>query len=464
MLKRLFSLFLLITLFVFPNRVVTAQESQPDGPVYVVQTGDTFYSIAIKFGLTVDDITRANPQINPNLLSVGTEVVIPGLKGVHGKLVTETIPLGETLRTLSIRNGVPEDQVARLNRLTSPSEAYAGASLIIPQEENKQQPQNRYLLSSKQSLFELAVQKNENPWLLAEMNQSTSTWDALPGEAIFGAAGDPNEQVSLISPSIKEIAINPLPIQQGETSTVKIATTQAIELTGTLAGRDLKFFPDGDNQYVALQGVHAMADPGIYPFTLQGKLSDGTQFSFEQMVILQALGYAREKIDGVDPSTIDPANTKPEDDQVKELVTPATPEKYWTGPFAVPGYDPNWITSTFGNRRAYNGGPYIYFHTGVDYGGGTGLPIKSPAPGVVVFAGPLTVRGNATFIDHGWGVYSGFFHQSEFKVKVGDHVDTGQVIGLSGGTGRITGPHLHWEVWVNGVQVNPLTWLEKSFP
>ena len=145
-------------------------------------------------------------------------------------------------------------------------------------------------------------------------------------------------------------------------------------------------------------------------------------------------------------------------------MTDASPKKYWSGVFAVPGYDPTWITSWFGNRRSYNGGPFNAYHSGVDYGGGTGLPIKAPAPGVVVFAGPLTVRGNATIIDHGWGVYSGFWHQSEFKVKVGDLVETGQEIGSSGGTGRITGPHLHWEIWVNGVQVNPMTWLETSFP
>ena len=67
-------------------------------------------------------------------------------------------------------------------------------------------------------------------------------------------------------------------------------------------------------------------------------------------------------------------------------------------------------------------------------------------------------------IDHGWGVYTGYLHQSEIMVKVGDHVEAGQVIGLVGGTGRVTGPHLHWEVWVGGVQVDPLEWLEKIFP
>jgi hypothetical protein len=86
------------------------------------------------------------------------------------------------------------------------------------------------------------------------------------------------------------------------------------------------------------------------------------------------------------------------------------------------------------------------------------------AAGRVVFAAPLTVRGNATIIDHGWGVYSGVWHQSQMLVNVGDMVEQGQVIGLVGGTGRATGAHLHWEVWVNGVQVNPLDWLDQPYP
>ena len=92
------------------------------------------------------------------------------------------------------------------------------------------------------------------------------------------------------------------------------------------------------------------------------------------------------------------------------------------------------------------------------------MPISTAANGVVVFAGETIVRGNATIIDHGWGIFSGYYHQSESYVQTGDQVESGQVIGLVGASGRVTGAHLHWEVWVNGVQVNPMIWLEKSFP
>ncbi|NMC53043.1 MAG: M23 family metallopeptidase, partial [Chloroflexi bacterium] len=84
--------------------------------------------------------------------------------------------------------------------------------------------------------------------------------------------------------------------------------------------------------------------------------------------------------------------------------------------------------------------------------------------GKVVFAGPLDVRGNAVILDHGHGVFSGFWHQSEILVSVGDTLSAGQQIGLIGTTGRSTGPHLHWEVWVNGVQVNPYDWVVNAYP
>jgi len=120
--------------------------------------------------------------------------------------------------------------------------------------------------------------------------------------------------------------------------------------------------------------------------------------------------------------------------------------------------------SFYGNRRSYNGSPYIYFHTGLDFCGGVGSEIYAPAPGVVVYTGTLTVRGNATMIDHGWGVYTGYMHQSEILVDVGDYVEAGDLIGLVGGTGRVTGSHLHLEIWVGGVQVDPMDWLDRAYP
>lgn len=201
---------------------------------------------------------------------------------------------------------------------------------------------------------------------------------------------------------------------------------------------------------------------------MEATLPDGSKQSFEQMVLVTSGNYLSEPIPLNDPSLIDPAVTEPELATLTAITAPSTPTRYWTDIFTSPATDPNCFTSRYGTRRIYtvinsdlevNG-----FHTGLDFCGGEGLQIFAPAPGKVVFAAPLTVRGNATIIDHGWGVYSGFWHQSQISVNVGDMVETGQVIGLVGDTGRVTGAHLHWEVWVNGVQVNPLDWLNQPYP
>jgi murein DD-endopeptidase MepM/ murein hydrolase activator NlpD len=185
------------------------------------------------------------------------------------------------------------------------------------------------------------------------------------------------------------------------------------------------------------------------------------------MVLVTSGEYGSEEL-SVPAETIDPAVTDPENQTIFSIISPATPTQYWNGIFAAPAVYSNQFTSLFGRHRIYRGiGTELVvegFHTGLDFAGGEGLQIFAPAPGKVVFAAPLTVRGNATVIDHGWGVYSGFWHQSQISVNVGDIVETGQVIGFVGGTGRVTGAHLHWEVWVNGVQVNPLDWLNQSYP
>jgi murein DD-endopeptidase MepM/ murein hydrolase activator NlpD len=236
--------------------------------------------------------------------------------------------------------------------------------------------------------------------------------------------------------------------------------------------RPLTIFSDGAGSYVGMIGIHALAEPGFYPLHLQGSAADGTSFSFSQLVGVAPEDYPFDQPLTVDPATIDPAITQPEDAQWTALAATATPERLWDKLFMIPSPFPQdycletgecW-TSRFGNRRSYNGSPYNFFHTGLDIAGKVGTEIYAPAAGVVVFAGPLTVRGNATMINHGWGVYSGYMHQSEILVEVGDQVEAGQLIGIVGATGRVEGPHLHWEVWVGGVQVDPLDWLSQSYP
>src|SRR6266480_87401 len=116
------------------------------------------------------------------------------------------------------------------------------------------------------------------------------------------------------------------------------------------------------------------------------------------------------------------------------------------------------ITSPFGYRTdPVLGGNRL--HAGVDIGASSGTPIKAAGDGVVVMAGWNGGYGNFTLIDHGGGLATGYGHQSSIGVRVGQHVSTGEVIGQVGSTGASTGPHLHWEVRVNGTPVDPMGWV-----
>ena len=462
MLKRIITLLLFIIIFTSTQ----AASAQSGGPIYIVQSGDTLSFIASRFNVTLDDLVNANPTIDPNFLNEGQQVVIPGLEDVTGILETEVIPFGDSLRSLSRRTQVSDAQLIQLNRLVSPTELYVGISMIVPVQEGQIQFNSRMSPSEGESLLELSIKQGIDPWTLSSINKLDGTWEAIPGDILYSPAEDDDNASGLPSAFISA-SIEPLPMVQGGTEVVRVQLSDGYSAVGMLVDHPLQFFPENGEQ-IALQGIHALLEPGVYPLHLEATLSDGHRQSFEQMVLVTSGNYLSEEIPLNDPSTLDPTVTEPELQQIVAITSPSSPTRYWNGIFASPSVYTNCFNSFYGTRRTYrviNSSVEIPgFHTGLDFCGGENLQIFAPAPGKVMFAGPLTVRGNATIIDHGWGVYSGFWHQSESYVNVGDMVEQGQVIGLVGGTGRVTGPHLHWEVWVNGVQVEPLDWLDQAYP
>jgi len=458
-----FIMILVLVFLVLPTSTITAQS---EGPVYIVQPGDTLNSIAERFGIGINDLLESNSLVDPNLISTGTQLIIPSLPEVSGVLNTDVVPFGETIRSLAKRYQVPQELLNKLNRITSPSEVYAGSSLILLEQDNMVKLDSAQAMPTGSAFFDLAVGINDNPWKLTIQNKDPYTWIHNPGEVVYLSSSDGDTVLSPISPKIRSVNIAPLPISQGETVKIDIETNEPLEISGNLGEYSLSFSSLGENRFVALQGIHAMSTVGLIPLKLTFSDSSGGNISFQQSLLLKAGGFGQDPPLAVDSETIDPANTKPEENQVKEIVSIFTPEKYWDGAWMPPTANPECIKSRFGNRRSYNGSDYIYFHQGVDYGVCVepSLAILAPAAGKVVFAGPLTVRGNTTILDHGWGIFTAYFHQAEIKVGVGDVVSPGQDIGTIGATGRVTGPHLHWEIWVNGVQVQPLSWLENMYP
>ena len=452
-----------------PNSFVYAQDHLPGGPIYIVREGDSLWNIAARFKVTMDELKNINGISDPNLLAVGVSLVIPGLEGYQGLLDTQTILYGETLRSLSRRYRLPVETLARLNHLTTPDELFPGATLVIPAQSVNLSSGKRVGLTPGQSLLELAVLHNTNPWDYVMANDLPGTWGALPEDVLL-LPDQERDGPGALPGAIDSVTLYPFPLFQGKTLVIKVTGKPGIILTGSLDGRQLNFFHQEDG-YVSLKGIHALTDPGLYPLNIKGTLPPnppylGKTFTFTQSVLIRSGDYTYDPVLNVSPEMIDPAITIPEDDLWESLGVTVTAEKLWQGVFQspVPNEFENCRTSLFGTRRSFNGSPYDYFHTGLDLCGGVGTEIFAPATGKVVFAGPLTVRGNATVIDHGRGVFTAYDHQSEIFVNPGEYVESGQLIGLGGATGRVTGPHLHWEVWAGGVQVDPMDWLERSFP
>ncbi len=446
-----------------PSGIVKAQNPSSAGPVYIVQEGDYLSDIAARFHVSQQDLANANGIVNANQITVGQQLVIPGLEGIQGVLTAQPVLFGETLHSLSLRYHISEDKLAQINHLTSPNELYAGYSLVILQTDNPPSLGKRVSLPVDQSLLELSVLNGTDPWVILSNNLLDHSTEIIPGDVIR-VPGQEDLGSGALPSDISSVAITGL--TQGETSQVEITGNPGISLQGSLMNHSLNFFPDHDNRYIALQGVHALAEPGLYPLNIYGTLPDGSAFNFSQDVLVSAGDFLFDIPLNVDPATLDPATTGPEDKIWRDLSSQVSTDKLWQGELSLP-VEPVFAecyASRFGSRRSYNGSEYSYYHTGLDYCGQVGDPIYATAPGVVVFAGPLTVRGNATMIDHGLGVFSAYMHQSEILVNVGDRVEQGQLIGKVGNTGRVEGPHLHFEVLVGGVPVNPLDWLNQGYP
>lgn len=449
----------MLLIFVIP---ASAQDDAPADPQYVVQPGDTLSNVADRFGLEINTLIAANQIANPNQVFAGTVLVLPGVDWVSGIIDTFTLPVGETLRSVQRRYHIDLETLARLGGVISSSQVYVGYPLLVASDGSEDFQSARMVVGQQTSLLEIAAETGGNPWAIAAHNQLANPQFPLPGDVLL--LPDTNDPGPGALPSPLSIQVRRGNFTQGKTTVIEIsAAGQPLLLNGSLIDKELTFIDTGAGKFTALQGVHALTHPGPYPLVIRGQLADGTLFELAQMVAVRDGGYESEKIT-VDPAMLEPKLDAAEFEYIALVTSPVTPEKMWSGLFVYPSHLEFFINSHYGTRRSYNGSPYNYFHSGTDLGGGEGTEVLAAARGMVVFTGQLQIRGNATIIDHGWGIYTGYWHQSEISVNIGDIVESGQVIGRVGNTGRSSGAHLHWEVWAGGVQVEPIDWLNFPFP
>jgi len=271
----------------------------------------------------------------------------------------------------------------------------------------------------------------------------------------------PTPTPTLLPPQIF-LSLLPNPVEQGHVVAIQVSASRPVTVAGSLGDQPLVFAQTARGQYWAPAGIHAMADAG--PREVRVRAFDELAREVRQSGALEVVAgnYATENI-VLSPETaalLDPDLLKAEREKLQSMWAQITPRKLWDDVWRLPGGTET--TSAFGTRRSYNGGPVTDFHAGQDFRAEVGDPVVAPAAGVVSLAEPLKVRGNSVWIDHGLGVYSGYFHLSEIAVEAGQMVRAGDLLGRVGSTGLSTGPHIHWEVRVHGIAVDPLDWTEQQ--
>src|SRR6202790_3308244 len=224
-------------------------------------------------------------------------------------------------------------------------------------------------------------------------------------------------------------------------------------LSGNWLGQELAFSFDASHKsWFALAGASLETKPGAYPIQLRGETfagqsagpPDGEAISFRKKIRVERQRYPRVqlKVPGryTAPSPEDQRQIEQDKETKAQVFETVSAGRPWKGSFAAPVNAA--ISDVFGVERVFNGSVQST-HQGLDFRVPSGTPVAAVNSGRVILARPLFFEGNCVVIDHGQGLLTLYFHLSKFSVEEGDDVDKGQAIGLSGGTGRATGPHLH---------------------
>jgi murein DD-endopeptidase MepM/ murein hydrolase activator NlpD len=256
------------------------------------------------------------------------------------------------------------------------------------------------------------------------------------------------------------LLLDPPQVGQGGTVAMELQANRAVTLAGSLADRPLNFV-ELDGSYWALAGFPSWSALGPQNLILEGRSALGEVVQVTDTLTVTYTQFPAEIVDI--PSDreflLDAAIIWAERERLAAIYAQFSPDRLWDDVFGYPLQDMD-VTSVYGAIRQYDTGPGS--HAGIDLDGELGDPVFAVADGLVALAEPLQVRGTAVVLNHGLGVYSNYFHMSEHSVQEGESVSRGQVVGYVGSTGLSTGTHLHWELRLAGIAVDPFEWTRRK--
>jgi len=268
-------------------------------------------------------------------------------------------------------------------------------------------------------------------------------------------------RVALVVTSEPEVIVN------GSPCLFRVKSRRALRsLRGEWQGRSIFFnFDERDGAWYGFAGVGVDAVSGRNRLTLEAITASGGRLTYVHPVRIElalyhttALSVAGQYTEP-DPETL--ARIEGEQELKKEAFARGTPYRLWSGNFEVP-VDSR-TTGDFGTRRTFNH-KVQSVHQGLDFRAETGTPVGAMNSGVVILARDMFYEGGFVVIDHGQGLSTLYMHLSEIKVSEGERVEKRQIIGLSGGTGRATAPHLHVGVRWQGIYLDPAVLLTLPLP
>ena len=247
--------------------------------------------------------------------------------------------------------------------------------------------------------------------------------------------------------------VSPAKIRLGET--VRVACTSSAA-SARLGNKTIKLFRQADNSYLGLLPISVKAKPGAYDVEILG---DADHVSESLALTIVPTRFPTQNVK-LSPEIEALHSTEDEMKLLTAFRDTISDDRFWKDPLQAPVT--GCMTSPFGVVRLHNGKPTGEYHGGVDQRTPAGEPIRAIAAGMVKFARPFNVLGNAVGIDHGQGLESTYLHMSKLEVAEGTHVEKGDILGYAGSTGRSTGPHLHWVLYANQVNVNPAQWVKLA--
>lgn len=467
-------------------------QPQATGTIHVVQRGETLFRIAQRYGLSTEALAVANGIANPSNILVGQRLIIPLGEAAPDAPETYVVQYADTLQGIANVFGTDIASLIALNSLTNPDSIYVGQTLTIrgtippvedvPDEALAENPPvelpDEDLSSSPQPVASNTIHRiarGETLWRIAQ-NYGVSLEDLQALNGIEDASRiitgtdliiplAEGEAATALPASIARLDLTPQVLVEGKTGRIRITTAGAAAVSISFLGRDIPVaaLPDATSHLGFVSIPLGMA-PGIYAMTITVTEAAGvvTPLTFNVQVNSGFYGTQSVTLPQTKLELLTPGVEDNERGILDRITAGFTPERYFDGPMGLPAAAS--MFSAFGARRVYNGQAIERYHTGADFAGAPGTPVLAATAGRVVLADTLNIRGVAVVLDHGWGVYTIYAHMNDRYVSIGDFVQSGQSIGTIGSTGRATGAHLHWEVWVNGQPVDPMQWTLEAFP